>query len=50
MRCGGDGVVDQSLLVVDPGQPGKVDHRVNAVLLLTRVRAREERVDPVDPG
>ena len=45
-----DGVVDQRLLVVDPGQLGKVDHRVNAVLLLTRVRAREERVDPVDPG
>ena len=39
-----DGVVGQSLLV-DPGELGKVHHRVGVVLL----RAREERVDPVNP-
>ena len=42
-----DGVVDQSLLVVDPRKLGKAHHRVGVfVPLRTRVRTREERVDP----
>ena len=35
------------MVVVDPR---KFAHRVGVVLLRTRVRACEERVDPVDPG
>jgi hypothetical protein len=42
-------VVDQSLLIVDPRKLSKVHHRVGVVLLRTRVRAREECVEPVYP-
>ena len=45
-----DGVVDQSLLVVDPGELGKVHHRVRVGVVLLRAREeRHERVDPDDP-
>ena len=44
-----DSVGDQSRLILDPMTLGKVNHRVDVVLLRTRIRAREEPTDPVYP-
>jgi len=49
MLAVGDRVVNQGLLIVDPGELGKVHHRVRVVLLRARVRVRKERVYPVYP-
>ena len=40
-----DGVVDQSLLVFDPGRLGKVYHCIGVVLLRTCAHAHKESVD-----